>query len=468
MFSAGTDHDMDLPMARSGDQQPDTGGLAARDLPPEPPLASSREEADLPENLLIEMLLRLLATHGTLRGADLSARLCLSFQVIEPSLAFLRAERLVEVTRRGSFDTDVSFQLTESGRARASDAFAKCRYSGPAPVSLEDYLEQVALQGIRDVRVDASRLDAALGDAVVSGALRLSLGAGLNSGRAIYLYGPSGTGKTFLAERMVGAVAAAIRMPYAIHVHGEIVQMFDPLVHHRIREATEPQGFDRKPGGDRRWALIRRPVVSIGGELSLDMLELRRDVRGGFYIAPPQLKANNGVLVIDDLGRQRLSVRELMNRWIVPLDRGVDYLALSNGAKFEIPFDVRVIFSSNLPPESVGDPAFLRRLSYKIHVPPVDEAGYREIFSQACARARLVPDDDSADFLVEGLHRANRLPFYAAVPFDLIGKLVDRASFLGEQPRVDPESLAWAWDLHFAPDADSSGVPTIDDFEVIR
>ena len=435
-------------------------------LPANPPVARTREDAGLPEHLMIELILRLLATHGVLRAVAIAARLGLSLQALEPTLQFLRAERLLEVPRRGSFDADVSYQLTESGRLRAADAFERCRYIGPAPVSLDDYLEQSALQGIRDIRVDVQRLSGALGDAVVPESLRLSLGAALNSGRSIYLYGASGTGKTYLAERLVGAVDGAIRIPHAIHVHGEIIQLFDPLVHQRVLEPTAVSALERSAGGDQRWVLVRRPVVTMGGELSLEMLELRIERHGGYYIAPPQMKANNGLLIIDDLGRQKVSVRELMNRWIVPLDRAVDYLSLGSGLKFEVPFDLRVIFSSNLAPDSVGDPAFLRRLSYKIHVGALDETGYREIFRQACDRARVLHSDTCADFLIRDLHRASGLPLYPAVPSDLVNKLVDRSAFLGEPVRIDDESLRWAWDLYFAKDTDPSIAATLDDFGV--
>jgi len=169
------------------------------------------------------------------------------------------------------------------------------------------------------------------------------------------------------------------------------------------------------------------------------------------------------MMVLDDLGRQRVPVRELMNRWIVPLDRNVDYMALHTGTKFQVPFDVTVVFSSNLAPAEIGDPAFLRRLGYKIHVGPLDEDGYREVFRQSCARAGLPPDDFGADFLIRKLHVENDLPLYATIPYDVISKLRDRALYLGEQPRLDADALRWAWDLYFAPDEDRSGARSLDD-----
>jgi len=430
---------------------------------PAPVAPRTLEEARLSEAMLIDLLLRMVSRAGELRAGDLAGRLCLALSVIEPTLDFLRKEKLLEVPRRGSFDADVAYALTDLGRQRAGEAFDKCRYVGPAPVALADYVAQVERQSMRGTRVDRARMSASLGDAVVPEALAERLGVALNSGRALYIYGPSGSGKTYLAERIVRASAGAMYVPYALHVDGEIVQVFDPLVHERIQEAPGEGALDRQAAGDRRWVQVRRPVVVTGGELSLDMLDLDLEPHSRFYIAPPQLKANGGMMVLDDLGRQRVPVRELMNRWIVPLDRQVDYMALHTGTKFQVPFDVTVVFSSNLSPTEIGDPAFLRRLGYKIYIGALDEAGYRMVFRQACARAGLPHEPAAEDFLVRWLHVENRLPLYATIPYDVISKVRDRAMFTGEEPRLDADSLRWAWNLYFAPDEGTKGAPSLDD-----
>jgi len=419
---------------------------------PVPRAPRTFEESRFPEAMLIDLLLRLLARSGELRAGEIAQRLGVPLTVIEPTLEFLRAEKLLEVPRRGSFDADIAYQLTDGGRSRAADAFDKCRYIGPMPVALADYVERVGLQSVRGLHVDRLRLREALGDAVVSDALLDSFGAALNSGRSIYLYGGSGTGKTYLAERLVRVVDGSIWIPHAIHVDGEIVQFFDPLVHSPVEERAGTGALDRHASHDRRWLKVKRPVVVTGGELTMEMLDLEFDPHTRFYIAPPQWKANNGMMILDDLGRQRMPVRELLNRWIVPLDRRVDYLALHTGTKFRVPFDVNVVFSSNLLPSEIGDPAFLRRLGYKIHVGALDRAGYREVFRQACVKNELEPDLESADYLIDTLHREARLPLYAIVPFDVLAKLRDRARYLGQAPRLDVESLRWAWNLYFAPD----------------
>ena len=432
------------------------GGLA-------PVAPRTLEEAKLPEPMLIELLLRHLFRAGELKAGDLAWRLGLVLPVIEPTLDFLRVEKLVEVPRRGSFDADVSFALTDLGRLRANEALEKCRYVGPAPVALSDYVVQVERQSVKGIRVDRNQIRTALGDAVVPEALVSRLGAALNSGRSIYMYGPSGSGKTYLAERMVRTAEGAIHVPHAIHVDGEIVQVFDPLVHLRVEESAAGLQLDRQATGDRRWVKSRRPVVVTGGELTIDMLDLELEPHSRFYIAPPQFKANNGMMILDDLGRQRVPVRELMNRWIVPLDRNVDYMALHTGTKFRVPFDVTVVFSSNLSPTEIGDPAFLRRLGYKIYIGALDETGYREVFRQACVRSGLPHDQAAADFLIRGLHAENRLPLFATIPYDVISKLRDQARFMGEEPRLDPDSLRWAWNLYFAPDEGRDDAHTLDD-----
>ena len=419
---------------------------------PVPRAPRTFEESRFPEAMLIDLLLRLLARSGELRAGEIAQRLGVPLTVIEPTLEFVRAEKLLEVPRRGSFDADVAWQLTDGGRVRAADAFDKCRYIGPMPVALSDYIERVGAQSVHGVRVEPDRLREALGDVVVSGQLVSAFGAALNAGRGIYLYGGSGSGKTYLAEHLVRVLHGPIWVPHAIHVDGEIIQFFNPLVHQPIEVPRQNAALDRQVAGDRRWLQVKRPVVVTGGELTMEMLDLEFDPHTRFYIAPPQWKANNGMMILDDLGRQRMPVRELLNRWIVPLDRRVDYLALHTGTKFRVPFDVNVVFSSNLLPSEIGDPAFLRRLGYKIHVGALDRAGYREVFRQACVKNELEPDLESADYLIDTLHREARLPLYAIVPFDVLGKLRDRARYLGQAPRLDVESLRWAWNLYFAPD----------------
>jgi predicted ATPase with chaperone activity len=437
---------------------------AALDSPADGPIAPrTLAETGLPERFAIELLLRHLARAGELRAGELAQRLGFALSVIEPLLVFLRGEKLVEVPRRGTFDADVAYALTDAGRYRAREALEKCQYVGPAPVTLEAYTTRVEAQSALHQPVSETRIRAALGTAVVSEKLIQQLGAAINSGRALYLYGPSGSGKTFIAERLVNVLIGAIWVPHAIHVDGEIIQVFDPLVHQPLQQPGQTSVLERQVAGDRRWIRTRRPVVVTGGELTMSMLDLEFERMSRFYIAPPQVKANNGMMILDDLGRQRVSARELMNRWIVPLDRGVDYMTLHTGTKFRVPFDVNVVFSSNLPPGQLGDPAFSRRLGYKLHLGALDEAAYREVFRQACERAGVEHRDGAADFMIRDLHRAAGMPLYPTIPFDVVSKLRDRATFQGIEPTLTQDGLRWGWDVYFAPDDDQVGVPSLDD-----
>ena len=421
------------------------------------------EEARLPEPLLIELLLRHLMRAGELKAGEIAGRLGLALSVIEPTLGFLRTEKMLEVPRRGTFDADVAYALTDAGKARAREALDKCQYVGPAPVTLADYTARVEAQSARRSRVSESAIRAAFGTAVVSDTVVTQLGAAVNSGKALYLYGPSGSGKTYLAERLVNVLEGAIWVPHAVYVDGEIIQIFDPLVHRPIDASASLGVLERHAGGDRRWVMARRPVVITGGGLTLAMLDREFERMSRFYVAPPQVKANNGMMIIDDLGRQRVPARELLNRWIVPLDRGVDYMALHTGTKFRVPFDVGVVFSSNLPPAQLGDPAFSRRLGYKVHLGALSEPGYREVFKQACQRSGIEHRPEMADFLIHVLHRSAGMPLYATIPYDVVSKIRDRAAFLGIEPELSEDGLKWAWSLYFAPDEDSAGAPSLDD-----
>ncbi|KQQ96245.1 hypothetical protein [Massilia sp. Leaf139] len=413
------------------------------------------EDTGLPFLFLAELLAKVLHQRGQMRLPELAAHLKLNVGVIDPLVAFLRAEKLCEVARVGNSgtDADLSYLLTEAGRARAAAVLARNAYAGPAPVTLAAYTAQVQAQSVAGVHVTRQQMDAVFGDIVVNPRVLAQLGAAMNSGRALFLHGLAGSGKTYLAERLRDLLSGAIAVPYAIMVDGEAVPLYDAVQHRPLSGAADiagERGFDRGSAPDMRWVRgLRRPAALAGGELTLDMLDLHFDAHTRLYQAPPHLKSNNGIFIIDDLGRQRCTPDALMNRWIVPMDRNVDYLTLHTGHSFEVPFDVIVVFSSNFVPQRLSDGAFLRRLGYKIEVPAASNAEYARLFEQACRSAGVAFDAGVFDYLLD-CHRRHGVPLLACYPRDLLRQLRDLARYEEEAPCLSRRTLDWAWDNYFA------------------
>ncbi len=414
------------------------------------------DETGLPFLFLVELLIKVLAQRGQLKLPELAGHIKLAVGVIDPLIAFMRTEKLCEVTRRGvsGTDADLAYHLTELGRERAQQCLARNAYAGPAPVTLADYRRQVALQSVADLHVTRADVTRVFDDIVVNQHVLDQLGAAMNSGRAIFIHGLAGSGKTYLAERLRGLLHGDIALPYAIMIDGEVVPFYDPVQHRASHDNQDPAdhaAIDKLRSIDLRWVRgVQRPATLTGGELTLEMLDLRFDPNTRLYQAPPHLKANNGIFIIDDLGRQRCSPLELMNRWIVPMDRGIDYLSLHTGHVFEVPFDVVVVFSSNFLPERLSDGAFLRRLGYKIEVPPQTEAEYERIFRQVCQQADLDFDPDTYHYLLQEKHRREDVPLLACYPRDLIRQLLDLARYESAPPVMTRAALDWAWHNYFA------------------
>lgn len=415
-----------------------------------PPAPSDMDDTGLPVLFLVELALKTFFQTGQLRLWDLKEHLKLPIAVIEPLVSFMRAEHLCEVQQRGAGEREVAHGLTDLGRSRAQSALKTNQYVGPAPVPLSDYVAQIERQSVRDLHIGRDAVRQAFEGVVIADSLLDQIGPALNSERAIFIHGPSGSGKTFAAEHLFGVLGGSVYIPYAIALDNEVIQVFDPLIHKPIADHDkEERHLDRRYSYDERWILCRRPVVMTGGELTLAMLDLQLDRHSHFYSAPPQLRANNGLLVIDDLGRQLVSPRDLLNRWIVPLDRRVDYLALHNGKKFQVPFDMTLIFSTNLSPDDLADAAFLRRLGYKIYVGAVDESQYQKIFRRACTRLGVPYSDSAFDHLLRELHGKSGRPLLACYPEDIVSKARDRAHYEGSPPVLSDDFLDWAWVNYF-------------------
>ena len=423
------------------------------------------EETGLPFLFLTELLCKVLYQRGVMRLPELASHLKLGVGVIDPVITFLRTEKLCEVARSGNSgtDADLTYALTDAGRQRALAAMSRNAYAGPAPVTLEAYTAQVHAQSVGAVQVTRAGMAAAFDGIVVNPHVLAQLGAAMNSGRALFLHGQAGSGKTFLAERLRDLLTGAIAVPYALMVDGEVIPYFDAVQHRPVAGgAPAAGGIDRGSAPDMRWVRgVHRPAQLAGGELTLDMLDLRFDAHTRMYQAPPHLKSNNGIFIIDDLGRQRCSPEALMNRWIVPMDRNVDYLTLHTGHTFQVPFDVIVVFSSNFVPHRLSDGAFLRRLGYKIEVPPASTDEYARLFRHACEGAGVAFDADVFDYLLD-CHRQRNVPLLACYPRDLVRQLRDLARYEDRAPELSRRTLDWAWDNYFAADGPPGRPPELD------
>lgn len=426
---------------------PDELALAAI-LPRQP---KGVRDTGLEPRLVTELVVKALHASGKTPLPALSARLKLPVSVLREVLNVLMAEQQVEVAWCGDSDIDVQYQLTAPGHKSALDFLAQSRYLGPAPVPLAAYKSVVERQSLRQPgaeRVGRAELAAALADDGLEPAVRDMLGAALHSARALLLYGPSGSGKTTLARKLGRLLLGAVAVPYAVVVERQIIQLYDPLLH--AAPPPLPRQQDERRSSDARWAVCRRPVVHAGTGLTREMLDLRHDPAAGVLRAPPQLLANNGMLVVDDVGRQRLPVAEMLNRWIGPLDQGVDQLTLPGGHAETVPFDATVVFATSLAPAAVFDDAFLRRIGYKVALGALAEPAYRGLLRRQCRLRGIDCDEQAVEHLVARLHGASGRPLLAGYPHELLGRVADFASYAGHEPRLNAAALDQAWHSMFA------------------
>ena len=402
-----------------------------------PTAPESLDSLDISPTLVQDLFLRTVREQGQSTLGSLRERTKLPRFVMEPIFRHLRQQQCLDV--KGMQGNDYLFSLTTMGKALAAERTAISTYAGPAPVSLAQYDRAVRAQTAR-VQVNRESLRRALGDMVVTDHLLDQLGPALISQKSLFLYGPTGNGKTSLAERLLRVYDDAVLIPYAIELTGHIVTLFDPVLHRPIEE--QPKDLDA------RWVLCHRPCVCAGGELVSEMLELRTDAASAISAAPLQMKANNGILVIDDFGRQIISPRDLLNRWIVPLDRRVDYLTLTHGQKMCIPFEVLVVFATNLDPSELADEAFLRRIHNKIFVEPVGEDSFREILARALGDRQMGCDAGTAGYAVELCLRHSQT-LKACYPGDLCDILLWQSQYEGRPPQATPGELDRAAEIYF-------------------
>jgi len=399
-----------------------------------PPPPRSVHDTGLEPAMLAELAGKALLGAGKCHLSVLTNRLRLSINVLREVLDSLQREQVVEVAWRGDSDIDVQYQLTGIGRQRAAEWLDRAPYVGPAPVPLPP--------------VQAADVSAVFADDCLPPRIHELVGAAMHAGRSLCLYGPSGSGKSTLARKLGRLLQGLVAVPHAVAVGSAIIQLHDAAVH--LAPPPLPGRLSGARGGDTRWLLCQRPVVQLGAELDSAMLDLRHDPAGGCFLAPPQLKACHGLLIIDDLGRQRLPANALLNRLAQLLDTGTDQLALPGGHAFSVPCQLALAFATSLAPQALLDGAALRRIGYKVALGPLPEASYRSLLRQQC-RARGIEADESAlAYLVGELHRGSGQPLLASLPREIVARVAEFAGFAGTVPRLNPATLDQAWSSMFA------------------
>lgn len=406
------------------------------------------EETGLTSNDIERLILKYLLARGSATGRAISQQVRLTFGIIDPILRALKYDQLVAFVGTAEMG-DYEYTITEMGRERARRYVEECTYYGAAPVGLRDYLKAMEVQSIGQQQVTERDLREAFSDLLISPDLLERLGPAINSGRGMFLFGEPGNGKTSIAERITKCFGSTIWIPRALGIDGDFIRLYDPGVHEEVPIEAGEGLFDLS-GVDPRWIRIVRPTVIAGGELTMEELEVCQNQQTKVCEAPLQLKSNCGTLVIDDFGRQRMPVCDLLNRWIVPLEKRYDFLSLPSGKKIQVPFDQLIIFSTNLEPRDLVDGAFLRRIPYKIQVPDPTEAEFREIIRRLSPRMGFQYDDAAVDHLIQKHYQAVGRPFRSCQPRDLLQQVRNYCTYKQQQRTMTPASFDFAVSTYFS------------------
>jgi len=424
--------------------------------PPEP---DSLETLDVNPNVLEGIILRMLHMNTTMSAHQIAEAVCLPFfNVVEPVLNSLREIRMLEITRGDMSAISYVYNITDAGRSRALQYFEQTTYIGPAPISHEHYNRIISEQSLQKITVNAERLREAFEGLVFEEAILDQIGPAVNSGRSMFLYGPPGNGKTSICERIVRSFGGSIFIPFAIEVNGQIIRIFDEYNH---KSVSQEEDMRLQGKFDKRFHLIERPIIIVGGELTLESLDLIWNEDSRFYEAPFQMKANGGAFMIDDFGRQRIEPKTLLNRWIVPLEKRIDFLTLHTGTKIEIPFDELIVFSTNLNPSHLVDDAFLRRIRYKIPINDPSHEAFRAIW-KIVSEAKGVPyADEIVDYFVEKHMRTHGRPLRGCLPRDVLENIIDVCRFKQIDPTITADMLDDAAHSYFVSFDESDYKPSI-------
>ncbi len=442
--SAGISENTELLLASLATESPKA--------PPAPfvPLEPDRiEQLGLSAEEIERLILKFLLARGSTEGRRVAQSLCLPFSLLAPIFGDLKALQLVAYRNSTSMG-DYEYILTDVGRERARRYSEECTYFGAAPVSLQDYVRSVKAQTITNFNATVADLRRAFSDLIINDTMLRRLGPAINSGRGMFLFGPPGNGKTSIAERITGCFGSTIYVPKAIGIDGDIIRVFDPVIHERVDESPSASGLMNESKVDSRWIKIRRPTVIAGGELTMEELEIRQNQTTRICEAPMQLKSNCGTLVIDDFGRQRMPVVELLNRWIVPLEKRFDFLSVPCGKRIQVPFDQIIIFSTNLEPRDLVDAAFLRRIPYKIPVPDPTLEEFHKLFALVSSRLGFTYEKRAVDYLLAKHYAPSKRPLRACQPRDILLQVKYYCQYLGQPSRLTPDAIDFACENYFS------------------